>query len=228
MSTEGILLPCDGTEPLPVSVGDNEDLRSMVGGYIDCVSCSFGDDMLETLEAPEDATPFTVCGYINDEGLLDGLPINTMASIVFGRELRGPVVLVSATGPDGDEDGENYDIPVWFSNAVFNGGLHELATLLVKNADIEAQAIRLAVQDGVFTDLQLVELSEWMESDDPAHIEKIEVAISVALVYAMGRATGKISKFDREAYENWVAEFEGASPHLSDDEIAKFWEQEGL
>lgn len=220
MSTYGILLPCDGTEPLPVSVGDHNHIGEMVGGLFDAVRFDYDAEAIEILDAPASAQEFVAVGYVNDTGLLDGMPVNIMASIVFGRELRGPVVVVSGTSPNGEYDGDNHDVPTWFSDAVFEGGLHGLAGMLDSQAHLEADAIKLAYADGVFTDDQYAQLLAMMESNDSKYDDHIAEAISIALVYVAGRSIGVIGKFDRQAYEAWEEE----TFSLSDEEIAKFWE----
>lgn len=102
----GVLL---GTEiekaPEPAIVGGLEDIQSKVGGTIDAVRIDMGNEEAR----------FTLVGYVHDEGLLLDMPVNYMASMLFERELRGPVVLVSGTNPESKEyDGENYDIPSEF------------------------------------------------------------------------------------------------------------------
>lgn len=222
MSAYGILLPCDGTEPLPVSVGNYDDIVRMVGGYIDAVRFDFDRYSMDVLEAPVDADEFVAVGYINDTGMVDGLPVNAMASIVFGRELFGPVVVVSGTNPNGVYDGDNYDVPEWFCEAVFNHGLHTAATLVNKVADIEAGALALAIADGLFTSGQVALIERWIMSEDPKHFEALEAVISIAVVYKMGRESGVFEKFDRDKYESWA----DAMFKISDDEIEQFWGEE--
>lgn len=60
-------------------------LQAVVGGYIEHVT----------------VTP-KVHAYVNEEGLLQGLPYNQEASLVTGRHLVGPVIFLGST-PDGDE-----------------------------------------------------------------------------------------------------------------------------
>lgn len=73
------------------------ELQTMVGGLIDCVR---NDDLV---------------GYVNDEGLLMGLPLNGWASLMLGQPLVGDVVIVGGYNKAGYYDGENHDIPEWFA-----------------------------------------------------------------------------------------------------------------
>lgn len=223
MSTVGILLPCDGSEPMPISVGDYQHIQTLVGGVFDAVRNDFDPADMDHDESivPPDAQPFTVVGYVHDEGLLIGLPVNAMASIVFGRELVGPCVLVSGTSPDGVYDSENHDIPEWFANAVFQGGLHDLSQALHLEAELQAKSFRLAIQDGVFTDIQATQIIAMMESGDPRYEAAINKAMETAVAYAVGRATGTVDKFDRAEFVKFQQ-----SLHLPDEEIERFWEEE--
>lgn len=73
-------------------------IQEAVGGYIDCVR---GEDIV---------------GYVNDEGLLIGLPFNPLASILFGQRLVGNVLVVGAFSEDGEYDGSDHNLPVWFAD----------------------------------------------------------------------------------------------------------------
>lgn len=56
-------------------------------------------------------------GYVNDTGLIDGLHVNLIASILFGQVICGNVILFGSFSPKGEYDGDEYDIPefVWAS-----------------------------------------------------------------------------------------------------------------
>lgn len=216
MGTYGVLLPCDGSEPMPISVGDHEHINQIVEGMFDCVTVNVkaSDDSVDS---------FIACGYINDTGLIDNLPINTMASLVFQRELRGNVVLVSGTSPTGDYDGDNHDVPSWFLDTIFDGSLYETSKAIQALAVIEAEAVTLAVDDGLFTEHQAAVLYMMMEDYGPKYDKVIDGMVGTALAYYQGRATGSIPKFDRSEYEQWRKETFGAP--LTDEDIAKFMEE---
>lgn len=219
-STYGILLPCDGTEPMPISVGDHEHINTLVGGWFDAVRNDFDPQDFASNIIHEDAEPFTVVGYVHDEGLLIGLPVNAMASIVLGREIAGPCVLVSGTSPSGEYDGENHDVPEWFADAVFQGGLHELSEALHAEAELQAKAFHLAIQDGVFTKEQASTIIRMMMSGDERYEEAITKAMEISVTYALGRVADTIPKFDRDQFTNFQD-----SLKLTNEEIAKFWEE---
>lgn len=223
MSTYGILLPCDGSEPMPISVGNHTHINELVGGHFDAISFNFDPALFDLAEYGldgADGTPFVAVGYVHDEGILLDLPINPMASVVFQREICGPCVLVSGTSASGEYDGENHDIPEWFANAVFQGGLHDVSRQLMNQAEEASDAIVLALQDGLFTEEQVAKLFQMMASGDPKYNETIENALGIAVVYAMGRQEDVIPKFDRSAFNEFQE-----SLVLTDDEIEKFWEE---
>jgi len=226
VSTYGILLPCDGSEPMPIAVGDYQHIQTLVGGLIDCVTVNYDPDDFTSEEADElfgagERNPFVACGYVNDEGLLEGMPINTMASVVLQRPIVGPCVLVSATSPNGFYDGDNHDLPEWFANAVFQGGLHGLSQTLEFVATIEAEAMQLALDDGLFTEEQFNRIMSCMVSGDESKMLIVEAAVDIAMQYHAGRNDGSIPKFNRAEFENFQE-----SLQLTDDAISKFWEEE--
>ena len=69
------------------------EINRLVGGWFDCVN----------------RHGFTA--YVHDEGLLIGLRPNNAATLITGQVLVGDVVLVGNISPDGEYDGENYDLP---------------------------------------------------------------------------------------------------------------------
>jgi hypothetical protein len=86
----------DGTLSLhPVADDDLSHLQKLVGGYIEYI---FGPGW---------------CGYVNETGLLDGLPLNTVATMLArdgGYDaLVGPVVFF---GP-ADPNGTSTDVPLF-------------------------------------------------------------------------------------------------------------------
>ena len=88
-----LIIPTDGvphTILCPQSAGTL--IHEVVGGWFDCVR---GDDFH---------------GYVNDTGLLDGLPINPVASALFGRVLAGPAVVFGSTNVRGEYDGYEHHI----------------------------------------------------------------------------------------------------------------------
>lgn len=55
-------------------------------------------------------------GYIHDRGLLIGLPVNPVASLLFGINLVGDVVVTNPFNPRGLADGYDYDLDDrWFN-----------------------------------------------------------------------------------------------------------------
>ncbi len=49
--------------------------------------------------------------YVNDTGLIDGLPLNPVASIIFGQIICGDVIFFGSYSPRGEYDGNEYSIP---------------------------------------------------------------------------------------------------------------------
>lgn len=96
-------------------------IHEIVGGWFDAVSHE------------------AVVGYVNDEGLLIGLPVNVIASALFSRPLVGDCVIVGALNERGEYDGENHDVPAGLLS-------EEFAT----------EALRLAADENVITAIQTI------------------------------------------------------------------------
>lgn len=96
--TKALIIKTDGTSEIVNIAGTShlEALQSIVGGWIDCVR----------------SENHPVVGYVNDEGLLLGLPINPVATAFFGRILVGDAVVFGAYDEEGEYDGENHDFPI--------------------------------------------------------------------------------------------------------------------
>ena len=71
-SIEAVKLPTTTNERLKV-------LQGLVGGYIEVVPAYAGNLLI-----------------VNEEGLLEGLPLNTTASVAVGRQIVGDAVLCTA------------------------------------------------------------------------------------------------------------------------------------
>lgn len=50
-------------------------------------------------------------GYVNDTGLIDGLPMNPIASIMLGQVVCGNTILFGSLNDKGVYDGDEHDIP---------------------------------------------------------------------------------------------------------------------
>jgi hypothetical protein len=206
---------------MPISVGDHNHIHDLVGGWFDVATRH-----LDPREVGLDGDQFLACGYVNDVGAIENQPVNVMASIMFGRELYGTCVVVSATNPDTlDADGEHYDLPEWFTDRVFDGSLVAMSEFVTSSAMADLEILMFAYDEGVFTESQMERIFEMMESDDDDHHARVDVAIEVAKIYAIGRATGTIPKFDRDEYNEFVMNMDDVGV-ITDEDIAKFWEQE--
>jgi hypothetical protein len=83
-------------------------IHEIVEGWFDCVRSE------------------TVVGYVHDEGLLIGLPVNVVASALFGRPLVGNCVILGALNERGEYDGENYNVPSGLLSQEFMNEAHKL------------------------------------------------------------------------------------------------------
>lgn len=91
-------------------------IHEIVGGWFDCVR---GEEIV---------------GYVHDEGLLIGLPVNAVASMLFQRPLVGDCVVIGSLNEQGEYDGENHDVP----KAYTSGRFYDFASEIVNNEVIQA------------------------------------------------------------------------------------------
>lgn len=219
---QGILFPVgEDTEPLPISVGDHNNINALVGGHFDAVRRDFEPSDLETGRTYEDSQPFVAVGYVHDEGILLGLPINKLASVVFGQQLFGDVVVVSGTSPDGEYDGENYDVPVWFADAVHNGSLAE-ATKLIESLSDVASCIAVAVREGLASreDALFAILGSATGDEDAQAI--VAMLASYGKLRKAGLIDQYVSEDTLETNEELPSDWE-----VSDNEIEEFFKTLG-
>jgi hypothetical protein len=100
----------------------------------------------------------SIVGYVNDEGLLIGMPINVIASALFGRPLVGNCVVLGALNSRGEYDGENYDVPTGLLSDEFVTDAHKVAndesvalalTTIIEEMDMTPQIVSMS--DDEFT-----------------------------------------------------------------------------
>lgn len=223
MGTMGILLPCDGSEPLPISVGDYLHIQQLVGGCFDAVSAEMGAPRF-----PDAPSAFTAVGYVHDEGLLIGLAPNTMASLMFDRHLVGDVVVVSGTSPEGEYDGDNHDVPSWFADQVFDGSLRLTANTFHSIATLCSDAVKFARQDGALDDEMYEALMAMMASGDDQYDDLIGDMLETCVVYMAGRKMGMPPLHPKHDDDQAVRDLLGVDIEtaLSDEAIASFLNQE--
>lgn len=144
------MLPCGiGSEIEPAIVGDLESIQHYVGGCIDAVRTELEDGTI-------------IVGYCHDEGLLLGMDTNWFASALFNQQLCGPVVLVSGTSPDGEYDGENYDLPENFYKFLTTKFTKRVADTYNETMIMSA-GLALARRVGILDDEEMLVLDEQLE-----------------------------------------------------------------
>ncbi len=88
----GLIIAHNSITPIPL--GDHTTIHEQVGGWFDCVR---QDDLV---------------GYVHDEGLLIGLPLNPIATALFGRIIVGNCVVYNSVDSKGKYDGADYPLSV--------------------------------------------------------------------------------------------------------------------
>jgi hypothetical protein len=129
-----------------VEITDLESIQNHVGGMIDAVRQPINDDIY-------------VVGYVHDEGLILDLEMNWIASALFGREIRGSVVLVNGNNDVGEYDGYNHDLPNEFIEYMKTVFLARVATTYN-----ESQIILALLQSAASDDIiEMEKLDELLE-----------------------------------------------------------------
>lgn len=231
MGTPAILLPVDNDgsiqEPLPISVENYRSIVDFVGGHFTTVVRVFNPSDTDG-SADENEQPARVFGYVHDEGILLGLPLNKVASVVFGRDLYGPCVLIGA-----DETGDDAELPVWFANSVFNGSLLNTVNLLDTTAVATARALKRLIVEGFFTRTEVDRLLDLLGADDtPEEINDfLHALIHAVIFYDQARTNGDIDDEEATQLKNELDEileaFKTADTFKpTDDDIHKWLEGE--
>jgi hypothetical protein len=194
----GILIPADLNQaPKLVPVCDHRDIQEQVGGVFDVVVTKVSS----TPDPDDDPDAFDLVAYVHDEGLLLDLPMNERACMVFRRQVVGDVVLLSGTNPtSGDSDGDNYDVPSWFRQAIMGGMLDERAQSAHTMADAMASAVELAIVDGLFDEEQMEFIFMAMHANAegvqvPREVREIvDATLQACMLYYTGRMLGTVPK----------------------------------
>ena len=134
------------TQDIPTEDGHTL-IHEIVGGWFDCVR---GEEIV---------------GYVHDEGLLIGLPVNAVASMLFQRPLVGDCVVIGTLNEKGEYDGENHDVPVAFTSGRFFDFAKEIAEMEVIK-EMLAKAISEMDFSPTITSLSDDEFSAWLEGGE--------------------------------------------------------------
>lgn len=94
--------------------------------------------------------------YINDTGIIDGLPLNPVASILLGCVICGDTIVFGSLTPTGEWDGDEHDVPQLVIESV-----RKHWSLL--NASVDARNLRREVEDVDQTAIQSPSLDEVLE-----------------------------------------------------------------
>lgn len=98
---QALVLKADGSIPVITTIPSQKETFDIIKDTISSPHGTWFDCVLgENFRA-----------YVNDTGLIDGLPLNPVASIVFGQVICGDVIFFGSYSPKGEYDGNEYSIP---------------------------------------------------------------------------------------------------------------------
>lgn len=147
----GLLLGAGvGATVEPVIIDKLETIQGYVGGVIDAVTQQVSKDICAV-------------GYVHDEGLILDLEMNWIASALFMREIRGPVVLVNGFNEACEYDGDNHDLPDAFVEYMQTWFLQKVAETYNESTMVVAM-LEMAVTEGITTDEEVDKLMTMLES----------------------------------------------------------------
>jgi hypothetical protein len=174
-----VLLPAgNGKFPDPIFVNDYEDIQREVGGLFTTVS----------MRGQVHDNDINVIGFVPDEIVTaDETTMNWFASALFGQEVYGPCVVAWALSPNGEYDGDIYDMPDFLSEYIF-GEFTQFVIRAYSEATALTRMFQGAVTAGVITEDQLESLMAYVEAltnDDTEHYTDAEKVNFMLLLNAV-------------------------------------------
>ena len=138
----GMFLPCgSGVEPEPIFIEDYNSIQNAIGGHFDVVRTDVQDD---------GERRGVLVGYVHDEGLLLGQEMNFLATNLFKKNLVGDCVVLWGTSPNGEYDGDDYDMPDFMVEYI-QSELVQSTSEAYNQSVMMAEAARYAVVHGYCT-----------------------------------------------------------------------------
>lgn len=137
-------------EPQETLVGGVESIQDLTEGIFDAVRRPVKNGVL--------------VGYVNDNAIFDEMPFNYLATAMFGQSLYGPCVLVWGTNPDGEYDGEDYDLPTWFVEFATTTFLQGVADAY-NDATAMTVIFGVAIEQGLLTREESDRIMDAMEAN---------------------------------------------------------------
>ena len=173
-----------GGDVIPVEVNGYKEIQDKVGGLFDVVRQQVSDDIVAV-------------GYVHDEGLLLDLDMNWIASALFMREIRGDVVVVNGYSPEGEYDGDDYDLPPAFIDYMKTNFLARVAHSYNESVIMSA-AFDYVLDNGLMAEAEVNELLAAMESSGHTAEElrelrdRMERVIELVNDHQAGKATDQL------------------------------------
>jgi hypothetical protein len=133
-----------------IQVGELADIQDRVGGTIDAVRKQVSRDICAV-------------GYVHDEGLILDLEMNWIASALFMREIRGPVVIVNGFNNEYEYDGDNHDLPDAFITYMQTKFIDKVAETYNESKLVQAM-LEYAFTKDMMTETQIQELLKQLDT----------------------------------------------------------------
>lgn len=181
MLKASILLPQgNGKFPDPILVDDYDDIQREVGGLF--TTLSYRGEM--------SGTQIDLVGFVPDE-IIDRThdTINWYASALFEQEVYGPCVLAWGLSPNGESDGDIYDMPDMFSEFIF-GSFTEAVVRAYGTSYMMSAMFDEAVAAGIITAEDLESLMLYIEALNDGTAEEYSQAEKVHFMLLLNAVEG--------------------------------------
>lgn len=193
MLKASVLLPAgNGKYPDPILVDDYEDIQREVGGTFTTVALtgSLKDSPINLIGFAPDSVPEPT---END--------MNWYASALFGQQVWGPCVVAWGLSPNGNNDGDIYDMPDFVSEYIF-GEFTQFVIRAYGEAHMMGNMFREAVAAGIITETDLDRLMDYVEAltndatDEYEDFEKVHFMRLLNAVegFILGRAAEEFAE----------------------------------
>lgn len=183
MLKASVLLPAgNGKYPDPIFVNDYEDIQREVGGLFTTLGIKgeINDREINLIGFAPDDVPNP-----------DDQSINWYASAMFGTEVHGPCVVAWALSPNGEYDGDIYDMPDFVSEYIF-GEFTQFVIRAYGEAGMMSNMFTEAVNAGIITPTDLERLMDYIEALTNGETEDYSDAEKVHFMLLLNAVEGFI------------------------------------
>jgi|688.fasta_scaffold432879_4 hypothetical protein len=105
--TTALVIKADGSRPFKKEIPSQEATYGVIKETV----ASEQTDWFDCVRSGDLGFKDSFHAYVNDTGIIDGVPPNLMASILLGQFIAGDVIVFGSFSPTGEYDGNEHDVP---------------------------------------------------------------------------------------------------------------------